>query len=88
MTRDLSYVCLLLGIQRPLKDINILTDSIYIPKGINTPALDRQTKWEFKALSNIKVGTILTTRTITAINNNHIQQHSAINKNLQSKNNK
>ena len=27
------------GIQRPLKDINELTNSIYIPKGVNTPAL-------------------------------------------------
>lgn len=48
------------GIQRPLKDINILTDSIYIPKGINTPALDRQVKWDFKAMSNVKVGSHVT----------------------------
>ena len=27
------------GIQRPLKDINELTQSIYIPKGVNVPAL-------------------------------------------------
>ena len=36
------------GIQRPLKNICELTQSIYIPKGINTPALDRETKWEFE----------------------------------------
>lgn len=48
------------GIQRPLKDINILTDSIYIPKGINSPALDRQAKWELKVLSNVKVGSHMT----------------------------
>jgi len=41
-------VVLLVGIQRPLKDINVLTDSIYIPKGINIPSLDRKTKWEFQ----------------------------------------
>ncbi|EEB14232.1 vacuolar ATP synthase catalytic subunit A, osteoclast isoform, putative [Pediculus humanus corporis] len=29
------------GIQRPLKDINELTSSIYIPKGVNIPALAR-----------------------------------------------
>ena len=36
------------GIQRPLKDIHDLTQSIYIPKGVNTPALDRSIKWEFE----------------------------------------
>lgn len=35
------------GIQRPLKDINEITGSIYIPKGINTPALERDRMWEF-----------------------------------------
>lgn len=42
------------GIQRPLKDINDLTQSIYIPKGVNVPALSRTAKWEFNPL-NIKV---------------------------------
>ena len=35
------------GIQRPLKDINELTQSIYIPKGINTNALSITQEWEF-----------------------------------------
>lgn len=38
------------GIQRPLKDINEITQSIYIPKGINTPALERDRLWEFKPM--------------------------------------
>lgn len=42
------------GIQRPLKDINDLTQSIYIPKGVNVPALSRTAKWEFAPI-NIKV---------------------------------
>lgn len=42
------------GIQRPLEDISDLTDSIYIPKGVNTPALDRSKKWEFEP-QNVKV---------------------------------
>lgn len=42
------------GIQRPLKDINEITESIYIPKGINTPALERDKQWEFKP-QNLKV---------------------------------
>lgn len=42
------------GIQRPLKDINELTKSIYIPKGVNVPSLSRSQQWDF-ASSNIKV---------------------------------
>lgn len=42
------------GIQRPLRDINEITESIYIPKGINTPALERDKLWEFQS-TNIKV---------------------------------
>jgi V-type H+-transporting ATPase subunit A len=42
------------GIQRPLKDINEMTQSIYIPKGVNVPALSRSVKWDFAPI-NIKV---------------------------------
>jgi hypothetical protein len=42
------------GIQRPLKDINELTQSIYIPRGVNTPALSVTAQWDFKPV-NIKV---------------------------------
>jgi V-type H+-transporting ATPase subunit A len=35
------------GIQRPLKTIQEKSQSIYIPRGINTQALDRQIKWDF-----------------------------------------
>lgn len=48
------------GIQRPLKDINVLTDSIYIPKGINIPCLDRKVQWEFRPVSGIKPGSHIT----------------------------
>lgn len=47
------------GIQRPLKDINELTQSIYIPKGINVPSLSRTAQWEFSSL-NVKLGAHLT----------------------------
>jgi len=43
------------GIQRPLKDIQELSDSIYIPRGINTPSLDMKVQWEFEPL-NFKTG--------------------------------
>lgn len=42
------------GIQRPLKDINELTQSIYIPKGVNVPCLAREVSWEFQP-QNVKV---------------------------------
>ncbi|KAH9644723.1 hypothetical protein HF086_003828 [Spodoptera exigua] len=47
------------GIQRPLKDINELTQSIYIPKGVNVPCLGRDVSWEFNPL-NVKVGSHIT----------------------------
>jgi len=47
------------GIQRPLKDINELTKSIYIPKGVNVPALSRSLQWDFAPV-NIKIGNHIT----------------------------
>ncbi|XP_047521010.1 V-type proton ATPase catalytic subunit A [Pieris napi] len=47
------------GIQRPLKEINDLTQSIYIPKGVNVPALSRVSEWEFNPL-NVKTGSHIT----------------------------
>lgn len=35
------------GIQRPLKEINDISQSIYIPRGIDAPALNRTTKYDF-----------------------------------------
>lgn len=43
------------GIQRPLKAIAEISKSIYIPRGINTTALDRERKWDFTPV-NFKVG--------------------------------
>ncbi|KAI0688756.1 V-type ATPase [Cytidiella melzeri] len=43
------------GIQRPLRSIQELSKSIYIPRGINTEALDRSLKWDFDPI-NFKVG--------------------------------
>ncbi|KAI8909624.1 ATP synthase alpha/beta family, nucleotide-binding domain-containing protein [Gorgonomyces haynaldii] len=47
------------GIQRPLKDIQDISQSIYIPRGINTPALDKKVSWDFEPL-NFKVGDHIT----------------------------
>ena len=43
------------GIQRPLQKIAELSGSIYIPRGINTTALNRTVKWDFNPV-NFKVG--------------------------------
>lgn len=43
------------GIQRPLKAIASAADSIYIPRGISLPSLDRTKKWDFKP-TGFKVG--------------------------------
>lgn len=48
------------GIQRPLAEICELTQSIYIPKGITTPALTRSKQWDFQPSSDIKVGSHIT----------------------------
>jgi len=47
------------GIQRPLEEIADITKSIYIPRGISTPALDRHKKWAFEPV-NYKVGDHIT----------------------------
>jgi len=47
------------GIQRPLENIYSLTKSIYIPRGINTNALNTDTEWHFEPLP-LKVGHHLT----------------------------
>ncbi|CEP62532.1 H(+)-transporting V1 sector ATPase subunit A LALA0_S05e07734g [Lachancea lanzarotensis] len=44
------------GIQRPLKAIKEKAQSIYIPRGINAPALSREIKWQFKPAQDKKVG--------------------------------
>ncbi|KAI9882345.1 MAG: vacuolar protein sorting-associated protein 1 [Watsoniomyces obsoletus] len=47
------------GIQRPLRAISTISDSIYIPRGIAAPALDREKKWEFTP-AKIKTGDHIT----------------------------
>ncbi|VDP42829.1 unnamed protein product [Schistosoma curassoni] len=48
------------GIQRPLKGICDLTSSIYIPRGVNVPALDRKVEWEFIPTPGLKPGMHIT----------------------------
>jgi V-type H+-transporting ATPase subunit A len=46
------------GIQRPLKSIAETSNSIYIPRGISAPPLNREKVWDFKPL--MKVGDHIT----------------------------
>lgn len=66
------------GIQRPLKDIYELSQSIYIPKGVNVPALSRTIQWEFNPL-NIKAGAHITGGDMYAIvHENTLVKHKMI----------
>lgn len=47
------------GIQRPLKDIKEKSQSIYIPRGIDVPCLDRQHQYDFNP-ALLKVGDHIT----------------------------
>jgi V-type (H+)-ATPase V1 A subunit len=47
------------GIQRPLKAIAEMSNSIYIPRGISTPALDTNRQWDFTP-GSLKVGDHIT----------------------------
>jgi len=48
------------GIQRPLETIAQVTKSVYVPKGIDVPALDSKKLWDFVPNANMKVGKIIT----------------------------
>ncbi|VDO12910.1 unnamed protein product [Rodentolepis nana] len=48
------------GIQRPLQAIRDFTQSIYIPKGIDAPCLDRKKAWEFTPNPAIRPGMHIT----------------------------
>jgi len=48
------------GIQRPLKGISDASKSIYIPRGIDVPSLDREKKWDFTPSDKFKEGDHIT----------------------------
>mmetsp|Transcript_157175 Transcript_157175/g.286189 ORF Transcript_157175/g.286189 Transcript_157175/m.286189 type:complete len:604 (-) Transcript_157175:155-1966(-) len=47
------------GIQRPLARIMELVQDVFVPRGIDVPNLDRDSKWDYKPL-NVKVGDVVT----------------------------
>lgn len=48
------------GIQRPLKQIEVISNSIYLPRGISTTALDRSLVWDFTPNPSLSVGDHIT----------------------------
>lgn len=66
------------GIQRPLKAIADDSDSIYIPRGIAVPALDRKKKWEFNPTK--KVGDHITGGDVwgTVVENSLLSEHKIL----------
>merc|ERR1712170_234086 len=47
------------GIQRPLERIQTLAQSVFVPRGVDVPNLDRDKKWEFTP-KNVIVGDLVT----------------------------
>ena len=47
------------GIQRPLADIADMTQSVYVPKGIDVPCLDATKQWRFRPM-NFREGDAIT----------------------------
>merc|ERR1712113_728975 len=48
------------GIQRPLERIQQECQSVFIPRGIDVPNLDRSKEWEYTPAGNVRVGDIVT----------------------------
>ena len=44
------------GIQRPLESISELAGTVFIPRGVDTPALDKNKKWHFVPSKDYSVG--------------------------------
>lgn len=65
------------GIQRPLKAISDVSQSIYIPRGIDVPSLDRTKKWAFTPSDKFKKGDHITGGDIfgTVVENSLLSDH-------------
>lgn len=47
------------GIQRPLTRIQKLSASVFIPRGVDVPNLDRDIDWKYTPENNVKVGDVV-----------------------------
>jgi len=52
------------GVLRPLEQIKTISGGIYIPRGLDVPALPRNILWDFVPSTSIKVGSRVTSGTI------------------------
>ncbi|GME98269.1 unnamed protein product [[Candida] boidinii] len=68
------------GIQRPLKAIKDLSQSIYIPRGIDVPSLSRTIDYEFNPINTLKVGDHITGGDIfgTTFENSLVSDHKIL----------
>lgn len=68
------------GIQRPLKAISDVSQSIYIPRGIDVPSLDREKKWAFTPSDKFKKGDHITGGDIfgTVVENSLLSDHKIL----------
>lgn len=64
------------GIQRPLKTIAGATNDVYIPRGIDVPALDRKAVFEFAPERGLRVGDNITGGDVYArVQENSLMEH-------------
>ena len=54
------------GIQRPLERIQKLAQSVFVPRGVDVPNLDREKQWDFTP-KHVKVGDLVTGGDIVGI---------------------
>ena len=67
------------GIQRPLKSIAVDSDSCFIPRGVDVPALDRKASWEFDPVASFKVGDRITGGDIYGVvHENTLMEHKVL----------
>jgi len=55
------------GIQRPLERIQKVSQSVFVPRGVDVPNLDRDLTWEYTPTGNIRVGSLVTGGDIVGI---------------------
>ncbi|KAF6003301.1 hypothetical protein CCYA_CCYA06G1837 [Cyanidiococcus yangmingshanensis] len=48
------------GISRPLEKIAVLSQSVFIPRGVDVPSLDRERQWYFEPDPSLTVGRLVT----------------------------
>jgi len=47
------------GIQRPLTRIQEMSGSVFIPRGVDVPNLNRETDWKYSPENNVKIGDVV-----------------------------